>query len=209
MNHSVNKPLIKKYLHGECNAAELRIMNEFLQRKDSQHLIDQVWAEEWEAFQEEDISDLEISRWKTRFEHQRSQVSSSDVKKLIPRRSFILRYAAIWAGILLFAGTWYGVKTLQGQKEKTQAIVMLESNNPMGQRSKIQLPDSSTVYLAGGSKLIYPERFSGNTREISLQGEAFFEVTKNPKKPFIIHTGDVQTRVLEHRSASMLLRDSR
>ena len=46
------------------------------------------------------------------------------------------------------------------------------------------------------ASLIYPSRFIGNTREIDLQGEAFFEVAKNPKKPFIIHTGEIRTLVV-------------
>ncbi len=197
MNQPVNKLLIQKYLRGECNAEELRIMNNFLKREDAQQLIDEALADEWYAFQDQDISDEEIFRWKTRFEERRLPEPSPEIKKLpIRKRFFSLPYAAVWAGLLLCVGTWYGITKYNSQPAPIQTIAMLESKNPMGQRSKIVLPDSSTVYLAGGSKLIYPERFSAGKREVSLQGEAFFEITKNPKRPFIIRTGNVQTRVL-------------
>lgn len=74
---------------------------------------------------------------------------------------------------------------------RMQQIATLE-----GQRKFIQLPDSSKIWLEAGSSLKYPEDFKGNTREIYLSGEAFFEVAKNPEKPFIIHTGKLNTSVL-------------
>lgn len=75
-------------------------------------------------------------------------------------------------------------------------MAMLEKVNPRGQRSQIILPDSSVVYLGAESKLRFPEKFGEGSREVSLTGEAFFEVAKDKKHPFIIHSGAVQTRVL-------------
>jgi transmembrane sensor len=197
MNQPVNKLLIQKYLRGECTADELQVMDNFLKREDAQRLIHEALMDEWDAFQEQDLSDEEISGWKTRFEERCLSEPLPAIKKLpLRKRFFSIPYAAVWAGLLLCFGTWYGITTYNRQPAPIQTIAMLESKNPMGQRSKIVLPDSSTVYLAGGSKLIYPQRFSAGKREVALQGEAFFEITKNPKKPFIIRTGNVQTRVL-------------
>jgi transmembrane sensor len=50
--------------------------------------------------------------------------------------------------------------------------------------------------LNAGSILTYPERFTGNTREITLEGEAFFDVAADARKPFIIHAGALNTTVL-------------
>lgn len=194
MDQQVNKQLIRKYLNGECNSAELQVMDDFMRRKDAQQLIDQVWEEEWNEFQEQEISDPEIARWKSRFVQERLQETSTPVKKRgLVKRFFSLPYAAIWLGLLLSIGAWYSIVNL---KKQAPVITMLESANGMGQRSKIRLPDSSTIYLGGGSKVFFPERFSGSTREISLEGEAFFEIARDPKRPFIIHTGEVQTHVL-------------
>lgn len=61
---------------------------------------------------------------------------------------------------------------------------------------KILLPDGSIIWLKPHSKLTYPEIFEGNERIVSLAGEALFEIAKDPEHPFIIHSGDLTTRVL-------------
>lgn len=58
------------------------------------------------------------------------------------------------------------------------------------------LPDGTTIYLAQNSTLAYPKRFVRGPRNVKLDGEAFFEVTKNPSKPFIIDTKAASVRVL-------------
>jgi ferric-dicitrate binding protein FerR (iron transport regulator) len=64
------------------------------------------------------------------------------------------------------------------------------------QRQLINLPDGSTVILNQNSKLEYPPDFSSNTRDVYLNGEAFFDIKHNPSKPFIVHTGSISTKVL-------------
>src|SRR6185437_5197374 len=59
------------------------------------------------------------------------------------------------------------------------------------------LPDGSTVVLSAGSKLDYPSSFDGLAkREVYLEGQAFFDVKHNVSRPFIVHTGKLETRVL-------------
>lgn len=67
---------------------------------------------------------------------------------------------------------------------------------PYGNQSKITLADNTIVWLNAGSRLIYPNEFIGKTREVMLFGEAFFEVTKNEKQPFVVKTTDLQIKVL-------------
>ena len=59
-----------------------------------------------------------------------------------------------------------------------------------------KLPDGTIVTLNSNSNLKYPESFKGNIREIDFNGEAFFEVAKNPDKPFIIKANGAQVKVL-------------
>lgn len=65
-----------------------------------------------------------------------------------------------------------------------------------GSRTRISLPDGSTVWLNAGSKLVYDKDFDSKQREVSLTGEGYFDVVKNPDKPFIIHAGKVDIKVL-------------
>jgi transmembrane sensor len=66
-----------------------------------------------------------------------------------------------------------------------------------GARSRLLLPDGSTVWLNSDSKLTYNNNFnSGVTREVNLEGEAFFDVSKNCRHPFIVHTSGIDIHVL-------------
>lgn len=65
-----------------------------------------------------------------------------------------------------------------------------------GSKTKIQLPDGSIVWLNADSKLEYNKNFDGELREVQLTGEAFFDVVKNPQRPFIVHTSSADIKVL-------------
>lgn len=67
--------------------------------------------------------------------------------------------------------------------------------NP-GSKSKIQLPDGSQVWINSGTKLTYHNSFTGNTREVQLDGEAYFDVVKDAAHPFIVHTSGIDIKVL-------------
>jgi ferric-dicitrate binding protein FerR (iron transport regulator) len=67
---------------------------------------------------------------------------------------------------------------------------------PHGSSSKIVLSDSTVVWLNAGSNLIYPSNFTGNTREVVLFGEAFFNVKGDKSKPFIVQTSAIEIKVL-------------
>lgn len=61
---------------------------------------------------------------------------------------------------------------------------------------RVVLPDQSVITLRLGSKITYPEHFEAAQRRVSLDGEAFFEVTRNEENPFIIDAGIAEVRVL-------------
>jgi len=74
------------------------------------------------------------------------------------------------------------------------------SNNilkvPYGKTLSVRLDDGSVVKLNSGSELSYPSSFTNlNTRSVALKGEAFFEITKNPLKPFVVQTDETFTQV--------------
>jgi len=77
-----------------------------------------------------------------------------------------------------------------GRKE----IALNTDTTAAGQRSVMRLPDGTTVHLNSNSTISYPQAF-GPVREITLEGEAFFEVAKNGK-PFVVYSGNVKTQVL-------------
>ena len=67
---------------------------------------------------------------------------------------------------------------------------------PRGQDYHLTLADGTQVWMNAESRLEFPDRFNVNTREVRLQGEAYFEVKRDAKRPFIVHTDYLTTRVL-------------
>ena len=67
---------------------------------------------------------------------------------------------------------------------------------PYGKRFQVTLTDGTIVYLNSGSKLRYPATFTNkDKREVALEGEAYFNVNKNPERPFVVNTRSLQTQV--------------
>ncbi|GAI07563.1 unnamed protein product, partial [marine sediment metagenome] len=64
-----------------------------------------------------------------------------------------------------------------------------------GSKTKLELPDGSTVWLNDGSTLKFPQKFSGKTRTVYLTGEAYFDILKKPDKSFIVKTSEFNIRV--------------
>ncbi|MDP2115584.1 MAG: FecR domain-containing protein, partial [Bacteroidota bacterium] len=71
-----------------------------------------------------------------------------------------------------------------------------ETIAPRGQKSQIVLADGTKVWLNSDTKIRYPGNFSKNQRDVYLDGEAFFEVSKNERQPFVVHTSGVNVKVL-------------
>jgi len=79
---------------------------------------------------------------------------------------------------------------------KTEKVEYNTLTPPRGGQFQVVLPDGSKVWLNSASSIIYPTAFNGESRVVKLQGEAYFEVTKNRHKPFIVRTNNVDVNVL-------------
>lgn len=102
------------------------------------------------------------------------------------------RYAAaiLLPALIIGSGVYYSVKKINS---KTNYITY---NSPDGMRSKISLPDGSTIWLQPNSQIKYPEKFTDEYREVEFSGKAYFKISKNPDKPFIVHASNVDISVL-------------
>lgn len=112
-------------------------------------------------------------------------------RRLFFNRSAPFVYAAVIALILIVYHYPLTQKT-NGVQGRQQEIVSVQN----GSRTKLLLPDGTSVWLNGDSKLYYDHSFSGKTREVRLEGEAFFDVVKDAKRPFIVRAGKISIRVL-------------
>ena len=78
----------------------------------------------------------------------------------------------------------------------SQDIVYNKLSVPKGGEYRIELEDGTKVWINSASRLRYPVVFSGDTREVYLEGEAYFEVRRDSSRPFIVHAGDQRVTVL-------------
>lgn len=105
----------------------------------------------------------------------------------------LVKYAAII--LITFGVSWLSKDQLQNwvsfENEQTNKIIC-----PAGQIAEIILSDGTKIWLNAGSTLAYPTRFNKNQRAVHLSGEAFFEVTKKGKTPFVVNTKTLNIKVL-------------
>ncbi len=105
------------------------------------------------------------------------------------RLKVLSRVAAVFILLAGISGIWF---YLQHQSSPA----MVEISAAYGETKQVTLPDQTEVWLNAGSSLKYPSEFSRKLRSVHLTGEAFFSVTKNQSKPFVVETKSLEVRVL-------------
>ncbi|MFN8264447.1 MAG: DUF4974 domain-containing protein [Chitinophagaceae bacterium] len=118
--------------------------------------------------------------------------------------SYISRYklSLAFAALLILVSVAGWLFSGQSKNEKVAKTINKatkaknEVTTRKGSNAEFKLPDGTTVWLNSGSTLNYDKINEAGVREVYLTGEAFFDVVKNPKRPFIIHTNTIDVKVL-------------
>ncbi len=111
------------------------------------------------------------------------------------RYKFVREIAASLIGILIVAGAFYFSRDSSRETE-TIVVDYLEKSSLKGEKSNITLSDGTKIKLNSNSKLIIPKLFSDHERRVTLVGEAYFEVSKDASRPFVITSNHIKTVVL-------------
>lgn len=191
------RQLLDKYLSGTCNRQELEQIKQLLEEPATEEILHELMMERAAQYDTAIPDNKLMDKVKDWEEQVLKRIETSGEDKASGRRGVIrlLRYAAVWAGILLLSAfaVWQ-YRNAISPEQVTYAFV--EHMNREAFPVRYLLPDSSEVYLGGGGKLRYPEHFSRTSREVSLWGEAFFEVKPDRERPFLVQTRSMQTQVL-------------
>jgi len=107
--------------------------------------------------------------------------------------------AAVIIFILFAGGSVYYFGPSRVSLERQAVVKSKIADTHFGATAELVLADGTNVWLNAGSRLIYPDVFSKTNREVTLIGEAFFEVTKDADAPFLVHAGGLTVRVLGTR----------
>lgn len=187
---SIHEQLIRKLLRGECTPEELEHLEAHWQDRDS------TAADEWleknwnSAQQEEDTEQVPSNRLWAGIQEKRTRKPSG--MRVMHRRAQRFRWAAAASvALLLTLGVLWWVP-FSGSSSPKWVTKVNNGQQPM----ELRLEDGSAVWLSRNSRLTYRKPFSENIRQARLEGEGYFEVAKDPERPFRVQAGALETSVL-------------
>ena len=179
------KNLIRKYMAGECSAEEADAARKWLDEHIADPAYDEVFTELLNDTTPSE-ADGSMSRCWSRVE----KFIESDIelhRTVRAQRSFFR-----WAHLAVIAAACVAAFLFYKSEEP---VVWNEMYAERGTTAHLQLPDGSSLWLNSGTKVIYPSRFSTQTRTIFVDGEVYADVSKDPEKPFIVSTSDINVTV--------------
>ncbi len=191
MNHKAFKQLLKSYLDDSCTDEERKIIDQWyellgnentdLSAKEMDEVESRLWSKLQTASREKSIVLPERKRFRMTWKY----AAAACLTGLVLFSALILWFSNNRQ--TLTAGTLVDTKMMEGFMEQT---------NTGSSPRTIQLEDGSMVTIYTGSKLAYPKHFAAGKREVYLQGEAFFNISKNASRPFFVYSNNVVTQVL-------------
>lgn len=187
MTHERTQYLLTRYISNSITKEELEELKIHINISDDEKVLYELSAL-WETHSIEDIQEPSILR-------EALKIIEINTRTQTIRKQ--LRFLLRIAGILLLPVLCTLVTYLYMDKQTQPFInnkVIVEAQN--GHRAAVILPDGSKVNLNSGSYISYLQSFGKKVREVKLSGEAFFEVTKDLKKKFIVHTEYINIEVL-------------
>ena len=181
------KQKVRHYLDGIYCKSEVTELLKNMQNPEMQNIIEEVADELWEE-------NMEQPPFHSDIEHEQYRREAATLLKKINKRSSYKKIMWVAACITLIIMIGLGVNSYRfTQIEKP---LYTEISTSFGEKKEWTLPDGSKVNLKACTTLRYPERCTEKERKIELTGEAFFQVNRDEKKPFIIKTAGFDVKVL-------------
>jgi ferric-dicitrate binding protein FerR (iron transport regulator) len=186
--------IIGRKLEGTISPDEEKALNEWINSSTTNKQVYSQIKELWYHKQDQTNNSQAIAAYDkliNRIKFAEVIKTQSRVQRISAQVNQFAKYAAILFFFLSFSFLSYYYFTEENSKDEFCMISV-----PKGNKSEIILPDGSKIWLNNNSKLIYPKKFNKSERRIDLIGEAYFEIKKNVKVPFIVKTSDVSIKVL-------------
>lgn len=182
-NFRPSRDLLQRYLNSQCSEEERLLVDEWYQKL-GVHL-----------------ENPEIDSDENKLYDRIRRITAAGKNKTIP---FYLRRLGVAASVLLVISlAFFTITRWDRTSTPTQSSIASENSvssidfkNNTKQVLLYTLPDSSTAQLLPGAQVSHPAQFLSDQRSVSFQGEAFFNIKRNEEAPFIIKSGNIETRVL-------------
>ena len=149
----------------------------------------EIW---FSAVQEEERTRYDADR---AFEVFRQRVAEHRTSKQ-PKETVGWKSVFKYAAAVLVVGLVSIFSYRKGESNLKEALTQVEVEAPLGAQTRLRLPDGTLVVLNAGSRLVYPQDFGVDNREVELSGEGYFEVARNENLPFHVQTPSLSVRVL-------------
>lgn len=202
--------IIAKYLAGESSSTEKEKVKRWLQANPKNEKLMKEFRRIWEASEKgneqfhdhfDPEEDWEQLRNRILQERAENEGRGSSVFYLNNKRSETTKFRStqlMRVAVILLIASLLGVLSYQHlyQQPELAEPTLREISMDKGQRGNITLSDGTKVTLNAESKIILPDVFESDKREVTLEGEAFFDVAHNPDRPFIIQTDEAVVEVL-------------
>ena len=176
--------LLDKYLAGECNTTEKKMVEQWFDLTGNDSTIPK-GDPEWNAV-------------KNKMWHEIRQEADLSVVKPIPiwKQSIFKSSIAASIALLLGMGIYLDYSNRQNSLISNESAGMISQENATDKVIALKLEDGSVISLYPKSRLSYPSHFAQDKREVTLTGNAFFDIKRNPEKPFLVFSGKTITKVL-------------
>lgn len=189
--------LLGKYFAGEANSQERQAVEEWLAKSDENQRIYNLFKSAWDQKAEDNLvhniaTDKYWADTQRKLKGYDSKSKPAGLKSEKPMQKSFIKYAA--AAVFIFFALLSGIFLYQNSDVSDLPKHVFKSD--VGESLDLELSDGSEVVLAPGSKLSVSNDFNSSIREVSLEGEAYFSVERDTRKPFQIHTETSVTTVL-------------
>lgn len=197
--------LLNKFIANKCTPSEVDSIFSWVQKQSDESTEDSLFRNYWDKIELSEITDVDHAHQRLdRIHHkinlnQSDRVTTNNVRFLniskISLTKWISRVAVILVipviTLLIYTQFFqFGQYTAQEVDQKVEVI------SPQGSRTFFELSDGTKVWLNHDSKLIYPQKFTGNLRTVKLLGEGYFEVASNKAKPFIVESNGLMVKAV-------------
>ncbi len=165
----------------------------------AQEIMVQEWHDSYKRFSEADTN-AAFEKHKSRLQHALNEAETAHLAEDMPAdkqpayKRLVFRWAS--AAAVFITAAFLALKWHKPPEPELQPETLQQLATQYGAKSQLVLPDGTRVWLNAGSKLDYPKQFTGTNREVTLEGEAYFDVTANKQHPFWVHTRAFTVKVV-------------
>jgi transmembrane sensor len=187
--------LFQRYINNQCSPAEVDELFELLKTDTYKAYVQELI--EKQVAREASPRPLDTALQQRLEQRLQNILQQEKSKAPITKVRFLSRTAWWAAAAIIMIVSISGYLWLAGKQDRSIAnIGITPTTDIVAHIRNITLPDGSMIVLQAGSKLTYAAGFNTGSREVTLTGEAYFNIIHDPAQPFIIHTGNIKTTVL-------------